>query len=106
VAQNYVIQFVIEHGRPHDRNLVLDRLRGNMLKMAQHKFASNVCEKALVCAEPEYRRALLLELVQPKPDGVTPIVDMMKDQFASRSYDIAKLEQLLSYQKITCCNVL
>lgn len=80
---NYVIQFVIEHGRPHDRNLVLDRLRGNMLKMAQHKFASNVCEKALVCAEPEYRRALLLELVQPKPDGVTPIVDMMKDQFAN-----------------------
>ncbi|PFH54339.1 hypothetical protein AMATHDRAFT_135939 [Amanita thiersii Skay4041] len=80
---NYVVQFVIEHGKCHDKTLVLDRLRGNMLKMAQHKFASNVCEKALVCADSDYRRLLINEIMKPKPDGVTPVVDMMKDQFAN-----------------------
>lgn len=54
-----------------------------MLKMAQHKFASNVCEKALVCADAEYRRRLLHEIMKPKVDGMSPVVDMMKDQFAS-----------------------
>ncbi|KAF8636458.1 hypothetical protein AX17_003274 [Amanita inopinata Kibby_2008] len=80
---NYVVQFIIEHGKTHDKILVLDRLRGNMLKMAQHKFASNVCEKALVCADAEYRRLLINEIMKPKLDGVTPVVDMMKDQFAN-----------------------
>ncbi|KAK2466901.1 hypothetical protein APHAL10511_001159 [Amanita phalloides] len=80
---NYVVQFVIEHGKPHDKILVLDRLKGNMLKMAQHKFASNVCEKALVCADPDHRRRLLHEIMKPKSDGMTPVVDMMKDQFAN-----------------------
>lgn len=83
--QNYVVQFVIEHGKPYDKMLVLDRLKGNMLKMAQHKFASNVCEKALVCSDFENRRRLLHEIMAPKPDGVSPVAEMMKDQFASES---------------------
>jgi len=56
-----------------------------MLNMARHKFASNVCEKALVTATTEERRALVDEIITPKPDGVSPIVSMMKDQFASKS---------------------
>lgn len=56
-----------------------------MLNMARHKFASNVCEKALVTATAEERRALVDEIIAPKPDGVSPIVSMMKDQFASES---------------------
>ena len=56
-----------------------------MLKMAQHKFASNVCEKALVCSDFENRRRLLHEIMAPKPDGVSPVAEMMKDQFASES---------------------
>lgn len=56
-----------------------------MLNMARHKFASNVCEKALVTASAEERRALIDEIIAPKPDGVSPIVSMMKDQFASKS---------------------
>lgn len=53
--------------------------------MARHKFASNVCEKALVTAATEERRALVDEIITPKPDGMSPIVSMMKDQFASKS---------------------
>jgi len=52
--------------------------------MSRHKFASNVCEKALVTADPESRRLLIEEIMSPKQDGVSPIVTMMKDQFASK----------------------
>lgn len=80
---NYVVQFVLEQGKPHDRGQVIAKLRGQMLNMARHKFASNVCEKALVTASAEERRALVEEIMTPKADGVSPIVSMMKDQFAN-----------------------
>jgi pumilio RNA-binding family len=74
---------VLEQGKPQDRNQVIIKLRGQMLNMARHKFASNVCEKALVTAGVEERRILIDEIIMPKTDGVSPIVSMMKDQFAS-----------------------
>lgn len=54
-----------------------------MLHMARHKFASNVCEKALVTSDAENRRMMIEEIMTPKPDGMSPIAVMMKDQFAS-----------------------
>jgi pumilio RNA-binding family len=81
--QNYVVQFVLEHGHPKDKALVLSKLRGQMLQMARHKFASNVCEKALVTTDPMSRSILIDELITPRQDGLSPIVTMMKDQFAS-----------------------
>ncbi|ETW85895.1 hypothetical protein HETIRDRAFT_471122 [Heterobasidion irregulare TC 32-1] len=80
---NYVIQFVLEHGKPQDRALIISKLRGQMLHMSRHKFASNVCEKALVTADSQSRRQLIDEIITPKQDGVSPIVTMMKDQFAN-----------------------
>jgi pumilio RNA-binding family len=83
-SQNYVVQFVLEHGHPHDRDLVVQQLRGKMILMARHKFASNVCEKALVTARAEDRVQLIDEMLQRRPpDGTTPVALMMKDQFAS-----------------------
>jgi pumilio RNA-binding family len=81
-----VVQFVLEHGQPHDQALIVAKLRGQMLQMARHKFASNVCEKALVTADPESRRALIEEIMTPKQDGASPIVTMMKDQYASKAF--------------------
>jgi Pumilio-family RNA binding repeat len=78
-----VVQFVLEHGKPEDRAVIISKLRGQMLHMARHKFASNVCEKALMMADLDNRRLLIDEIMTPKPDGVSPIVTMMKDQFAS-----------------------
>lgn len=80
---NYVIQFVLEHGAPADREWILHKLRGQMVQMAKHKFASNVCEKALVTADSESRRLLIEEIMTPRPDTVNPIVLMMKDSFAN-----------------------
>lgn len=62
---------------------MISKLRGQMLHMARHKFASNVCEKALVTSDPVTRSLLIDEIMLPKQDGVSPIVTMMKDQFAS-----------------------
>ena len=61
----------------------MSKLRGQMLNMARHKFASNVCEKALVTTNVEMRRLLIEEIMTPKEGGVSPVVTMMKDQFAS-----------------------
>lgn len=82
-SQNYVVQFVLEHGKSHDRTVVVSKLRGQMIHMARHKFASNVCEKALVTADPENRRLLIEELMAPRQDGLSPVLAMMKDQYAS-----------------------
>ena len=56
-----------------------------MFNMSRHKFASNVCEKALVMADSESRHVLIEEMMTPKHDGVSPVLSMMKDQFASES---------------------
>ncbi|KNZ71768.1 Pumilio like protein [Termitomyces sp. J132] len=80
---NYVMQYILEHGRPHDKMLIIAKIHGQILILARHKFASNVCEKALVCADPETRRRLIDEILTTKPDGVTPITGMMKDQYAN-----------------------
>lgn len=36
---NYVIQHVLEHGRPEDKSKIVAEIRGNVLVLSQHKFA-------------------------------------------------------------------
>jgi len=40
---NYVVQHVLEHGRPQDKHEVIKLLRGKILQLAQHKFARYFC---------------------------------------------------------------
>ncbi|KAJ3829016.1 armadillo-type protein [Lentinula raphanica] len=79
---NYVMQFVIEHGKPQDSSAVILQLRGHLLAMARHKYASNVCEKALKFADSDTRRQLIDEILTPRPEGAV-VLSMMKDQFAN-----------------------
>uniref|UniRef100_A0A8C8F6P8 PUM-HD domain-containing protein n=1 Tax=Oncorhynchus tshawytscha TaxID=74940 RepID=A0A8C8F6P8_ONCTS len=37
---NYVIQHVLEHGRPEDKSKIVAEVRGKVLLLSQHKFAS------------------------------------------------------------------
>ncbi|KAH9966687.1 armadillo-type protein [Russula dissimulans] len=94
---NYVVQYVLEYGKQHDRALVISKLRDQMLHMSRHKFASNVCEKALLTADSESRRALIQEIMTSKQDGISPIATMMKDQYANyvlqRAVSVADQEQ-------------
>ncbi|KAF7338257.1 PUM-HD domain-containing protein [Mycena venus] len=78
---------------------IIAQLRGRLLFMARHKFASNVCEKALINGDSEARRALIEEIMAApsKPDAATPIVIMMKDQYGNyvlqRALQVAEGEQ-------------
>lgn len=83
---------MLEHGQPDDRASIVSKLRGQMLHMSRHKFASNVVEKALITADPHSRRALVEEIIVPRPDGSSPVVSMMKDQFASMCLETVAYE--------------
>lgn len=78
-----MIQFVLEHGSPEDRTAIIHKLLGHLVNMARHKFASNVCEKAILMADLTDRRMLIDEILKPRADGQNTIVIMMKDQYAS-----------------------
>ncbi|KAI0093927.1 armadillo-type protein [Irpex rosettiformis] len=94
---NYVIQFVLENGLEQDRLGIVAQLRGRMLQMSRHKFASNVCEKALVTADPDSRRQMIEEVMRQRQDGSSPVVTMMKDQYGNyvlqRAISVADAEQ-------------
>lgn len=99
-----VIQFVIEKGLPEDRTKIIEEMKGQIFQsesasfalvyfhpptdaapsfvstVARHKFASNVCEKAFVCAPREEREMLIEELLL-KSEGAVAL--LMKDQFGN-----------------------
>jgi len=51
-----------EHGKPEDKAKLINSVRGKVLVLSQHKFASNVVEKCVTHASrPE--RAFLIEEV-------------------------------------------
>jgi len=82
--KNYVIQFILQEGKEQDRARVISQIRGSLIKLAQHKYASNVCEKALICADSTSRRQLVEEIMDAPTEGENPILIMVKDQYASK----------------------
>jgi hypothetical protein len=89
---NYVIQHVLEHGRPEDQHGIVIQLRGKHLSLSQHKFASNVIEKCVQYGTTEERIRMIDEILTETPDGVIPLEVMMKDQYAN--YVIQKIIDL------------
>nr|XP_036866362.1 pumilio homolog 1 isoform X8 [Manis javanica] len=80
---NYVIQHVLEHGRPEDKSKIVAEIRGNVLVLSQHKFASNVVEKCVTHAS-RTERAVLIDEVCTMNDGPhSALYTMMKDQYAN-----------------------
>ena len=66
---NYVIQHVIERGKPQDRALVVGKVKGNILNFSKHKFASNVVEKCVLHGTRKDRQDFLEEIIQMRQDG-------------------------------------
>jgi len=91
---NYVIQHVVEQGRPHERNQVYDRLFPHIVVLSQNKFASNVVEKMLLHCEPEQRAAIVEEFLR-QPAGTAPVADMSDD---ANPRDQSPLEQMMQDQ--------
>lgn len=80
---NYVIQHVLEHGKPEDKSLVISKVMGQILNLSKHKFASNVIEKCVTNGTKVERQQMIDEVIQVKPDGTSDLISMMKDQFAN-----------------------
>ncbi|KAF8910948.1 armadillo-type protein [Gymnopilus junonius] len=80
---NYVIQFIIQQGREHDKATVISKIQGKLVKLSQHKYASNVCEKALLCTDSETRHTLINEIMINHSESENPVLTMVKDQYAN-----------------------
>ncbi|XP_015170899.1 pumilio homolog 4-like [Solanum tuberosum] len=79
---NYVIQHVLQHGKPHERSDIIGKLTGQIVKMSQHKYASNVVEKCLIFATSEERQILVNEMLGSTQEN-EPLQAMMKDPFGN-----------------------
>ncbi|KAF9421916.1 mRNA binding protein puf3 [Podila epigama] len=80
---NYVIQHLLERGKPAEKSLVVSKVVGQVLALSKHKFASNVVEKCVAYGSKTDRQRLIEEVITTRPDGSSPLVLMMKDQFAN-----------------------
>ncbi|XVF74932.1 hypothetical protein PTKIN_Ptkin13bG0149700 [Pterospermum kingtungense] len=79
---NYVIQHVLERGKPHERRHIISKLTGKIVQMSQHKYASNVVEKFLGYGDSTERELLVGEIIGQSDKNDT-LLSMMKDQFAN-----------------------
>ncbi|KAJ8511452.1 hypothetical protein OPV22_001886 [Ensete ventricosum] len=79
---NYVVQHVLEHGKPSERSAIIKKLAGQIVQMSLQKFASNVVEKCLTFGSLEERQILVNEMLG-STDENEPLQAMMKDQFGN-----------------------
>lgn len=91
-----MVQHVLEHGRPHERCAVIKKLAGQIVKMSQQKFASNVVEKCLAFGGPADRQILINEMLG-STDENEPLQAMMKDQYAN--YVVQKVLEICNDQQ-------
>ncbi|XP_057441922.1 pumilio homolog 1-like isoform X3 [Lotus japonicus] len=94
---NYVVQHVLEHGKPHERSAIIKELTGQIVQMSQQKFASNVIEKCLSFGTPAERQFLVNEMLG-STDENEPLQAMMKDQFAN--YVVQKVLETCDDQQL------
>jgi len=76
---NYVIQHIIEHGRPQDRHQIISQVKGKIVQLSQHKFASNVIEKSVQFGSYDHRQWIIDEICV----DISYLEVMMKDQYAN-----------------------
>ncbi|CAK8538180.1 unnamed protein product [Lathyrus sativus] len=94
---NYVVQHVLEHGKPEERTAIIKELTGQIVQMSQQKFASNVIEKCLCFGTAAERQAIVNEMIGSTDDN-EPLQVMMKDQFAN--YVVQKVLETCDDQQL------
>ncbi len=77
-----MIQHVLIHGTAWHKGNIVQTIRGKVLPLSKHKFASNVVEKAFAHAARS-DRAILIDEVLGKSENESPLVSMVKDQYAN-----------------------
>ena len=79
----YVIQWVVEKGETADKSKVVSQIFGQVLVLAQQKFASNVIEKCVMHATAEERSRIVDEVLTPAPDGSSVVKAMLVHPYAN-----------------------
>lgn len=60
-----MIQHVLEHGRnPEDKNKIVKSIKGNVIVLSNHKFASNVVEKCLEYGSEKDKKEIVDEIME------------------------------------------
>ena len=102
---NYVIQHILERGKSEDKDRVYTVMKGHVLTMSMHKFASNVVEKVLQHGAQTHREVVHEEILRSTSgEQDSPIVQMMKDQYGN--YVVQKMLEYSSdteRDKIVTC---
>lgn len=58
-----MMQHLLEHGKPHERTAIINKLTGQIVQMSQQKFASNVIEKCLSFGTLAERQSVVNEML-------------------------------------------
>lgn len=62
---NYVIQHILEHDKtPEDKNRIVRSIKGKVIELSNHKFASNVVEKCLAHGSESDRKEIIEEILR------------------------------------------
>lgn len=54
---------MLEHGKPEERSVIIQKLSGQVVTLSKQKFASNVIEKCLEFGTHEERDSLIGEII-------------------------------------------
>ncbi len=97
-----VIQHVLKHGKPKDRNVLMEEVQTNLLAYSQHKFASNVVEKCLQFGTLKERAYIIDHVFTANSPGIrdgqknllhTMVCDPYANYVVQKMLDIATTEQ-------------
>ncbi|KAE8711444.1 hypothetical protein F3Y22_tig00110293pilonHSYRG00047 [Hibiscus syriacus] len=123
---NYVVQHVLEHGKPHEQSIIIKELAGKIVQIRQQKFASNVVEKCLTFAGPFDRLLVVNEMLgstdeneplqatQSEPSPARIFFDMKDHTSSVPCLKVFNIESSLSfkaadilpaYTSSSCCSV-
>jgi len=75
---NYVVQYVLDHGRQTEAWAVAQKCIGSVVLLSTQKFSSNVMEKCMEKANDQLLNSIVLELSAP-----TSLLRLLLDQFAN-----------------------
>ncbi|KAG0179133.1 hypothetical protein DFQ28_011143 [Apophysomyces sp. BC1034] len=75
---NYVVQYVLDLGDVLFSDALIQRFFGHTCSLSVQKFSSNVIEKCIRVAEPQTRRSLITELIDPNA-----MEKLLHDSFAN-----------------------
>ncbi|KAI9091541.1 armadillo-type protein [Phlyctochytrium arcticum] len=99
---NWVIQHILEHGAPVDKNYVMKVLVRHFYPMAIDQYASKVVEKGLKLAPKREMYDMIETVLAPSVrDGRPAILEMMNNQFAN--YVVQHILSLAEPQQKDVC---